>query len=243
MVADASRALPATISHDAFFESARSLAGITLSQQDAHNFSWRLAGNIDMLISGNPVLPWTKQSENEWVPVQVTHVYAATRGRRSGYNFKCRVLAGSSCAIEFDQFISKGSCAAIAYSVGFSHAMPFTNALYFANLRMLVEIDAEKSEETPQFQHVTCTASMRKWNKAILAIRTRTALCPQDFTHQCEQCVFGYADCPASVFPIGLEQRMCASCSKEQFFSPARSVELCLSCLATAAIKQAVSNS
>jgi hypothetical protein len=50
--------LPGSVLHSALFESIRVLAGTTLTMPQAKILAWRLAGNIDKLIDGAPVLPW-----------------------------------------------------------------------------------------------------------------------------------------------------------------------------------------
>lgn len=206
---DMALALPKKISRDAFFESSRVLAGTELTREQAIEFAGRIAGNIPTLIAGLPVFVWTKQIANEWVPVQILHVYPDKRGNRPGFSVTCRVLAGSPCPMVFNQFLSKGSCSAIAYIVGFSKNMPYSTALHFANLRLLVELDAARSTDVPHFHQVDCSPSMRTYNKQIIAVRTRALPCPRNFSHPCEHCELGYADCQAAIFPVRLEHKMC----------------------------------
>ena len=130
----------------------------------------------------------------------------------------------------FEQFLSRGSCSAIAHMAGFSRTMPYSTAAHFANLRIWVQIEAAKSAEMPHFQQVDCTASMRSHNKRLIAIRTRAVPCPRNFSHPCEHCELGYSDCPAAIFPLRLEKRLCPCCELEAYFDPARSTDVCMGC-------------
>jgi len=230
LVNDIYRVLPNYVSHDAVFESCRVFAGTELSRKTAAEFAWQLAGNIDLLISAKPVLPWTRQIADEWVPLQVIQVDQTTRRNKAGFIFVCRALAGSFCPATFEQFLSRASCSAIARIVGFSRAMPYTNGLYFTNLRFWGLIEAVKSIENPQFQQVDCATAMRAHNRRILAIRTRTQPCPRDYQHPCEACPIGYNVCKASIYPKQLEQRLCPNCNMTTYFDLTRSTELCLQC-------------
>lgn len=236
---DAYEALPDTVSHDAFFESTRALVGHKLTRRGAAEFAWRIAGNIDELIAARPVFPWTRQIRDEWVPVQVIRVDAAHRNNRTGYVFHCRALAGSSCAMVFEQFLSKASCAAIAHVAGFSRTMPYSNAFHFANLRLWVAVEAARSAEMPQFQQVDCTSAMKAHNKKLISIRTRAVPCPRNFSHPCEHCELGYADCPAAIFPLRLEKKFCPCCEEDNvYFDPARNADVCMACAQTGATKK-----
>lgn len=235
---DGLKALPPTVASDAFFESVCALAGQELTRQLALDFAGRIAGNVGMLINSLPVFPWTRQIRDEWVPVQVVRVDPARRNNRDGFIFHCRALAGTPCGMLFEQFLSRGSCAAIAHVVGFSRTMPYSTAQHFANLRMWVEVEAAKSAESPHFQQVDCTAAMKAYNKKLIGIRTRAVPCPRNFAHPCEHCELGYADCPAAVFPLRLEKKLCPSCEQEAYFDPARNTAVCMGCAYAGAQKK-----
>jgi hypothetical protein len=233
---DVYRVLPPHISHDAVFESCRTLAGCELERKAAAEFAWRLAGNIDVLSAGNPVIPWSRQCEDEWMPVQVMRVDHARRRNRSGYSFQLRVQAGSACPLLFDHFMSKASCAAIANIVGFSRNNPYTNSAYFTNLRFWVLAEAAKSAESIYFHRVDCSPAMQAHNKKIIAIRTRTLPCPSNFDHPCERCVVGYDTCQAALFAKQLIKNTCKNCSRENYFDTTRSTEVCVVCWAATSL-------
>jgi hypothetical protein len=231
LVEDIYPKLPDSVSHDAVFESARSLAGFVLERKTAAEFAWRVAGNISLLNAGTPVLSWTIQVRDEWIPIQILRVDAANKNYRAGYLFHCRALAGSSCPMIFEQFLSRASCAAISRTVGFNNTMPYTNGLHFTNLRMWVGVEAARSSDMPQFQQVDCSTAMQQHNKKLLAIRTRLQPCVQNFEHLCEHCEIGYDQCPAAIFPKRLEKKLCENCGETRYFDPSRESNLCMACL------------
>lgn len=231
IVEDIYAALPDTVSHDAVFESTRSLAGNTLERKAAAEFAWRLAGNTDALIRGQPVIPWTIQIADEWVPVQVIRVDQTHRNYRPGYLFQCRALAGSSCPMMFEQFLSRASCAGIARTVGFNRTMPYTNGLHFTNLRMWVWVEAARSTDMPQFQQVDCSSAMLQYNRRLISIRTRVTQCPRNFAHLCEHCEIGYDECVAAIFPKRLEKKLCENCNEIRYFDPTRDTSRCMACV------------
>lgn len=230
LVSDVYRALPNFVSHDAVFESSRVLAGDSLDRKTAAEFAWRLAGNIDTLISGKPVLPWTRQASDEWVPVVVMRVDPAARRGKPGHMFQLRALAGTPCPRAFSHYMSRASCAAISRSVGFSRNMPYINSAYFTGLKFWVHVEAAKSNETLFFNEISCPASMQTNNRKILEIRSRVAPCPRGFQHECLNCVVGYDTCTAAIFAKELVMRMCPKCNRNAHFDITRSEELCLTC-------------
>lgn len=160
--------LPATVSHSALFESIRVLAGIRLSRQEAKTLAWRLAGNIDKLVDGVPVLPWTQQMEDEIVPVCVENIRPMYKRKKSGFLFACRAVAGSPCPMLFTEFVSARSCAAISRTLGFSAPFgpyPYSSALQFVNLLFNAHIEAGRSHTMPSFITVTASSGMVKANR------------------------------------------------------------------------------
>jgi hypothetical protein len=235
LVADVYRVLPNYVSHDAVFESSRglasgALAGATLERKIAAEFAWRLAGNIDKLIAGQPVLPWTRQSADEWLPVLVTRVDDAYRRGKTGCIFHMRVLAGSPCPMLFTQFMSRASCAAISKRIGFSRNIPYVHGAYVTGLRFWAHIDAGKSNESLFFREVDCTPSMRAGNRKILEIRARLQPCPRNYQHECMNCAIGYDTCIAAIFARELTLQLCPRCNLNARFDLTRSEEICLMC-------------
>lgn len=230
LAADIYKVLPPAASYDAVFETCRSLAGHKLPLKTAAEFSWRLAGNLDNLIAGLPVLPWERQLVDEWWPIQILRLDNAFRRGKSGFNVRFRALAGSYCPGVFEQFLSRPSCAVIARSIGFSRTRPYSHHSHLVNLRFTVLIDVARSSETPYFREVACSSAMRDYNTALIDIRVRNKPCPFDYKHLCENCAVGCATCPAAVFQQDLIVKHCAACDSEQAFDVSRSDVVCLSC-------------
>jgi hypothetical protein len=215
--------MPPTVSRDALFESLRLFAGTQLSRRTGFEIAWRLAGNLDRLIAGEPVLPWNRQIANEVVPVRVEHMRPHKRFDNPGYLLHCRALAGSSCPLVFPNFFSRRSCFGIANTIGFSAPWglyPYQHPMYFVNLMFFAHIEAEKSHEYPVFSEVSCNTSLKLENKAKIEVRTRARPCPRGFKHECNKCPIGYNECPAGIYPRTLVSRYCARCQQDAFFEP-----------------------
>lgn len=238
VVTDLCKALPNNVSRDAVFESCRFLAGLALTRKLAAEFAWRLAGNLELLLRGTPVIPWTRQITDEWLPVQVTHVDPAFRRGTPGQLFRLRAISGHFCPGVFEQFVSRGSCVAIARTIGFSRALPYSNPSYFVNLRFVGYVEAAKSVENPQFGPVACPPAMKAYNKRIISIRVRKAPCPRNFEHLCDTCPINADSCSAALFLQGLTARYCSTCNQIKPFDITRSEELCFACWTEKRIKR-----
>jgi hypothetical protein len=230
LTSDVYSALPPTVSYDAVFETCRILAGQQLELKTAAEFSWRLAGNLDNLICGLPILPAGRLLADEWWPVQILRLDPDYRRGKSGFTVRFRALAGTYCPNIFEQFLSRPSCAVIARSIGFSRSRPYAHHSHLVNLRLSVFVEAARSLETPYFREVACSATMRDYNSNLIDVRVRNKPCPNDYAHLCESCALGCGTCPAAVFQKDLIVRHCARCDSEQAFDTTRSEDICLSC-------------
>jgi len=59
--------LPKKVSREALNVTLRPLAGVVLTDPVIDDLSWRLAGNLKLLLSGRPILPWCGLTKPEWV--------------------------------------------------------------------------------------------------------------------------------------------------------------------------------
>ena len=233
MCRDVLAELPDSVSQPAVFDSIRALAGIKITKHIAADLAWRLAGNIERLKDGQPVLPWTRQLEDELVPVNVEHVRPYKRKNTPGYMFDCRALAGSPCPMSFMQFFSNNSCRAIAQTLGFSApwgAYPYTTAMHFVNLLFFAHVEAAKSRELPFFAKVSVSSSMFKENRARIEVRTRARPCPDQYEHSCVHCWLGYDQCEFATHPRTYVTRPCDACRSDGFFDPNDRGVLCMRC-------------
>jgi hypothetical protein len=222
--------LPATASRDALFESIRLIAGTPLTRTLAKELAWRLAGNVDLLIEGQPVRPWVRQLKDEAVPVRVERMRLAHKRDKQGWTLFCRALAGTPCPTMFPQFFSKRSCYVISRAIGFTGNYVFSTPLHFVGLVFVANIEAEKSHETPYFQTISNTSGLLAQNRSKIEVRCRVKPCPRGFTHACDKCWLGYNECPAAVHPQTLVQRDCTGCESAAFFEPDDVGPLCINC-------------
>lgn len=225
--------LPAAVSQPALFDSIRALAGTRLTRQKANELAWRLAGNIEQLKNGLPVLPWTRQLEDELVPVCVEGVRPYKRKTTTGYLLECRAIAGSPCPMAFTQFFSQNSCRAISQPLGFSAPWgpyPYTTALHFLNLLFFAHVEAARSHETPSFSKVSVSSSMFQANRGLIEVRTRARPCPDGYEHACVHCWLGADQCMFATHARTYESRYCQSCRTDSFFDPRDSGILCVRC-------------
>jgi len=225
--------LPNSIVSAAVFDSIRALAGTTLTRSAANTLAWRLAGNIEKLKDGAPVLPWTRQLEDELVPVCVEGVRPYKRKTTSGYILTCRAVGGSPCPMSFTQFFSQNSCRAISQTLGFSApwgAYPYTTAMHFLNLLFFAHIDAERSREQPSFSTVSVSSSMFRDNRGLIEVRTRARPCPDGYEHSCVHCWLGADDCMFATHRRTYTTRYCDACQTDAFFDPSDNGFLCVRC-------------
>lgn len=225
--------LPQSVSRGAVFETIRVLSGKQFTQKAAATLAWRIAGNVNLLIADTPVLPWTRQVENERVPIRLEHVDKTKRRNISGFTFHCRALAGTPCTMLFPEFVSDRSCAAISRTLGFSAPWgpyPFTTPAHFVNLMFFAHVDAERSRRTPAFTQVTASSSMVAANRRLIAVRCRATPCPLAFEHACEHCYFGYDQCDFATHAQTYVTQYCATCNMDSFFDPATQSSTCLRC-------------
>jgi hypothetical protein len=227
--------MPPTVSRNGVFQTIRLLAGVEFTPKMAAKLAWRMAGNIDTLTSGDPVVPWSRQIRDEVVPICVEKVVPSRRKDKAGYLFHYRVLAGTPCAETFTQFMSANSCRAIARVIGFSTNSwgPYQYAgigVHFVNLMFFAHIEAEKSRDRPAFHRVSVTSSMLKANKDILAVRCRAKPCPENFQHACANCPIGYNECGYAVHASTYVEHHCRTCNSVSFFDPNNVATMCINC-------------
>jgi hypothetical protein len=227
--------LPSTASAAAVFETVRVLAGTSLDRRKAQEFAWRIAGNVDKLVAGDAVLPWTRQIADEIVPIRVETVMPTRRKNDFGFIFQCRVLAGSSCPMAFQQFLSARTCKVLSRVVGFSNTSWGPHqyagvAAHFTNLMFFAHIEAERSHDKPGFQNISVSSGMLRANKALIEVRCRTKPCPRNLEHSCAICYVGYGECGYAVHPKTFVEQHCRNCDKISFFNPEDPGVMCINC-------------
>jgi len=216
------------------YESLRPLAGVVLTEKTCDDRSWRLAGNQHRLRDGLVAPPWSTQNEDEWVLLQVLRG-ALSRNRRGdvGLRFDFRVLAGSPCPMVLTKFWSNAQCMFVAREVGFSRFQgkyTYSQGDQLVSLRLLGRLEAERSRERPFFHEVAASAGCLRWNRELLKLRFRYIPCPNNWTHECHECVVGYESCDGATHPRNYEWRHCTHCNKENYFDPDLSTVSCVDC-------------
>ncbi len=240
LVAALRASLPADIPRDAVFESARYLAGETLTNHEALRIAWRLAGNLPALKAGRPVPPWSTQRVDEWVPLHVLRIIKTRNSRdKVGFEATCCVIAGSPCPMKISTFWSQRAVRMVAGQIGFSRPWgkyPFHRAADLVGLRLLGLLEAGRSRTRPEFHEISCPQSMINWNREhVLRLRLRVdgLRCPHGYIHKCWQCVVGYDQCYAGTHHRTYEIGQCPCCGNpDALFDPEETSPNCLDCLA-----------
>lgn len=234
-VEDLTGLLPANISQAIVYESLAHLLGQELLPALIRENAWRLAGNIQKLKEAQVIYPWQGQGEPEWVPVQVMEAdYTKTWKGESAFQYKLKILAGSSCPLFTFKTWTIKACSYIARSIGFSapwKEFAFHDGHELVSMRFLAEIEAKYCKDNrPGFEKINCPDSLERWNKEILKARAHIEPpCPYGFTHYCFKCPVGYDQCKAGVHPKTYELKMCSICDDETNHDPGRGMT-CVQC-------------
>lgn len=228
--------LPPKINYSVLYESCSEIMNTYISKQLLYNLSWKLAGNIDSLKKGIIVKPWSYQTnQTEWVPAQVL-ASNKTRNLKNElvYNFKLRILAGTSCSMFVSKLWSIKECKYISSKIGFSAPWgnyPYRDASELINMRFLIEIEQKLCRTNePNFKHIACTSGLSNWNKSLLKARAHLEpACPKNFIHHCYQCPIGYDQCLAGTHPRSYVVKFCSVCNKDTWHDPGFN-EVCVTC-------------
>lgn len=233
LVADLHRELPRDVRYSVVYETARQLLGHEISEQTARSFAARIAGNLPTLRRHQPVLPWTAQAKDEWVPVHVTRVELARKRDDVGYNIRVLVLAGSCCPMQLTKFWKRGMFGVVSARVGFTPKWgnrPFHDPRQFVNLRFMVKLDPKLSTTRPVFSEIGCTKSYVDYNLEVLKRRFKIIPCPNNWTHECHKCAIGYTQCPAGTHLRDYILQICRGCNSAQPFDPEVETDICVHC-------------
>lgn len=236
--------LPDPTPESAVRQSLEYLAGQPIDKTALQDMSWRLAGNYERLMDGRPIYPWSVQSEDELVPVQIIEAYPTlTRHGELGTKLLCRVLAGTSCPLILDTAWTRKRAAMRSRALGFSAPWgkyPYQHHMQLVGLRMTVLIEAEKSAGKPYFENSLENepSAILTHNRKLLKMRLRVKNargegfeCPEGFEHPCHLCFVGYDKCPAACHPCTYEAKECKRCEKNSWFDPAKPKQkICIDC-------------
>ena len=119
-------------------ESCMPILGKELTRRRMNAFALRIAANVGRLRKGEVVMPWTRQVEDEWAPVEVLKCWPG-RNRKGdmGHHFQFLVLAGSPVGFVLERFWSNTQAHYIAAELGFSGKKdrPLVHPAYMVRLR------------------------------------------------------------------------------------------------------------
>lgn len=245
LVNDLCATLPEGIPRDAIFETARQVLDVELTPAVCLRLAWRIAGNLPTLKAGLPILPWTSQVNDEWVPAQIVKVSPAVKMRNNraerGHEMFIRVQAGTPCCQVTSRFLTRRFSFALARRLGFTKRtgrFPYTDPMQLVNLRFIGEILAEKSATKIWLGRIHMTTSIIDSNRELLRLRLHLDPCPNGWTHPCHNCVVGYLTCPAGTHREDFQMAFCRHCGLDAFFDPETSTEICVACARRTPAKQ-----
>jgi hypothetical protein len=254
LVAALSAAMPSSVPTTAIGGSLTRYVGSVLTAEDRETIAKRLAGNLEQLKAGRPVLSWFAPKDPEWVLAEISNIvvvnYRGSRHNRLTFD----VITGSCAGYEAQAFWSfnKLSYLAVATqeheSYGFGLVSPrvtklgeFRSKYAYKDYRQLIGmhcyllLDPVKSKESPEFYTVGHAAGTSAHNRRLLKERTRElspCLLDATISYDCYACAAGRDKCPRAVRLLTYRRRVCEACKKIGFVDPndKEHVNVCMSC-------------
>lgn len=224
---------------DPAYETCRgAVGGEDLNQEALTNLAWRVAGNLDSLRAGRPVLPWSPGRDLVWAPIEVQAVLPAIN-KRGVIVADCDVvgLSGPLAAVRFVKRWTKPEYGFFSSHFGYTPPwkkppMPFRHRDELVGMRFFGLIDPERSSPgRPGFRHIRVATSMLEHNRRLIRVRARVDPCPRGYTHLCHFCTVGRDSCAAATHPFPYFQAECTGCgAPDAAFDPAFSETLCVAC-------------
>lgn len=245
-VKDCRRLLPGKPQEQVIQDSLLHLAGVHLDEDLLDENAWRLAGNMNRINAWRPAVPWNRQVDHEYVPVQVVAAERSFLKNKQAVELEFKVLAGTPTTMSIYKLWSLRFCGALSRRLGFSRAngdYPFDDALQFVSLRMYVLIDPKISGSGPDFEeiwqedrgHKIRPSSVYNYNRKIMRMRAgQKYKCPKGFDvaeHPCHLCEIGQDECPVAVHDLTYLKKECPKCKlPNAFFDPAVKRKVCVNC-------------
>jgi hypothetical protein len=236
--------LPPRVLGEAVHDSIRHLAGMVLHEKPARELCHRLAGNVDGLAAGIPVLPWKLQRAIEWVPFQITACRRglSRRGKRGAY-LTYVALAGTPCGMKIVRFLSKNQCLFLAPFFGFrrftaaGRQLPYSYETpeQLVSMRCYGLVEPDQEWAGVHFRKHEFPASVHDYNREVIKLRFRLErgyTCPRGYpsSFPCHRCQAGYRECPAATHAQEWEKKLCPACGEERWFDTEVSPKSCLTC-------------
>lgn len=228
--------LPAAVSLKTIRQSLEHRVSTILSVDKLAEDAWLLTGNVDSLVAGQIVRPWSVQILPEWLGVQIVDMalHRTLRGK-AGAIFSLRVLTGSSAGHLFELFKTLKFCGWLAQVLGFTNQTgkrPFQRVSEFMNLQLYV-LAVPGQDKQPVFEKFYVSPAMHQRNRKLLAVRNRDVVdCPKGYHHHCYACPLGYDQCGFAVHPTTYVHASCHICKLDNVLVDPRklSLEICVQC-------------
>lgn len=248
------RNLPDNILRETVQNSVKSVLKKHLTDDMLYETCWRLAGNTERLLDQKPVPKWTRQTEFEWIPVEICETQTVKRFHRLENQITFEALAGSIVPRKLVQFWSRRKTHYLAtyrdekgLGFGFGRSkvnsrgdqtgrMLFYDVRQFYGLRCLLLLDPEKSKDDPAAIEVGHASSLMGHNRKLLIARDRLQTpCVRGLsdTQECFKCPYGRDKCPYATHPVSYVIRNCPRCGPKKFFDPAEidHPDICVNCV------------
>lgn len=205
------------------------------------NTCWRLAGNIDKLLNQQPVEPWIRQSELEWIPTQICDVVVTRKLKKLLTTLTFQSLAGSIVPMKLTQNWSAKKTSYLAVyrndkQLGFGfrrsninrRGEQLNNCLFqdvnqFYGLRCFLLLDPKRSQADPVAIEVGHTSATMSYNRQLISARDRLQnKCVRGLPGavECFRCPYGVDKCTLATHEVSYRKGTCSRCSKFGFFDP-----------------------
>jgi hypothetical protein len=225
-----------TVDHRVLEESCMPVLGKELTKKRLNAFALRIAANVEHLRDGKVVLPWVRQAEDEWAPVEVLRCWPG-RSRKDviGSHFQLLVLAGTPVGLKISTFWTQAQCNYVGIELGFSRRRkrPLIHPSYMVRLRFSALFEPRLSAERPGFHKVRLPSGLAAYNEPMMRDRfDRSPGCPpRGYEHYCHACWLGYDNCAMAVHPTNYVQKCCDRCANPKaWHDPADDMDVCIEC-------------
>lgn len=185
------------------------VAGKVLDEKRVSLLSHRIAGNLEEIRTGRPILNWMSQKGEEWVLLGVRDSEYAARGKSRGAALQLGVFSGSPAGMVFVQYFPDFILNRMAIQLGLKaiyddrtvHFREFVGTFFMGIPARGVELSLIRFGVRPNLVNM---------NKELAALRAPGRVCPANYRHPCSRCPIGYDRCRAGMHPTTLFYMNCA---------------------------------
>lgn len=212
------------------------LLGERLTARAWYPIAWRLAGNYSRLALGHPVAPWSRQTQDEWIVLEIEEVERVRTAKgRVAYQLKCLAMTGTCCPMRIETrwqhtFFHKFAVTQLGFSRKQPFRYPHRHWSDMTQMRFEGLLTPELCTASPMFEKIREAPALLKHNRQIISMRERRRfVCPSGYTHPCINCPIGVDRCAAATHPRTYIRRKCSDCEHEAWCDP-RHRGLCVEC-------------